>query len=75
MAYQFIATSIENGRATLTLKRDPLNVLNIAMMEEMNDFLKTLQKTSFKVLVLQGEGKAFSAGWMWGNTWETWPPG
>lgn len=49
--------------AYITLKREELNILNIEMMEEINQFLDGLAKEkSLKLLVIQAAGKAFSAG-------------
>ncbi len=61
--YEHIKTNVGEEVATLTLSRDPLNVLNIAMMKEINSFLDALnQETGLKVLLIKAEGKAFSAG-------------
>lgn len=63
MAFKHIQSEFNDGVATLTLNRAPLNVLNIEMMEEINTFLETLMKEkSLKLLVVQALGKAFSAG-------------
>ncbi|MFH1058364.1 MAG: enoyl-CoA hydratase/isomerase family protein [Pseudomonadota bacterium] len=62
MAYQFLTLTLENGLATLTLNREPLNVLNIAMMKEMNQALDSLSGAPLKVLLVKAAGKAFSAG-------------
>jgi cyclohexa-1,5-dienecarbonyl-CoA hydratase len=62
MAYQHIKLEVKEGLATLTLCRAPLNVLNIAMMEEMNQALDSLMDKGIKVLLINAEGKAFSAG-------------
>lgn len=62
MAYEHIKLAVEEGVATLTLCREPLNVLNIAMMKEMNQALDSLAPSGLKVLLIQAEGKAFSAG-------------
>jgi cyclohexa-1,5-dienecarbonyl-CoA hydratase len=53
---------IENRTAWIALNRPPLNILNIAMMRELDAVLKTaIPKCDF--LVFKGEGpKAFSAG-------------
>jgi cyclohexa-1,5-dienecarbonyl-CoA hydratase len=53
---------IENRTAWITLSRPPLNILDIAMMRELDGALKTaIPKCDF--LVFKGEGpKAFSAG-------------
>ncbi len=53
----------EAGRATLVLQRPPLNILNIAMLEELDRALREVSRAGdARVLVLRGEGKAFSAG-------------
>lgn len=63
MAYQFIETSFKGGLLTLTLNRPPLNVLNIAMMEEINDFLGKYKETEgMRALLIDAKGKCFSAG-------------
>ncbi len=62
MSYQFIQLEVKEGLATITLKREPLNVLNIAMMKEINAALDTLKGQSFKLLLFKAAGKAFSAG-------------
>jgi cyclohexa-1,5-dienecarbonyl-CoA hydratase len=62
-SYNDIKLDREEGIATLILDKPPLNVLDIAMMEEMNDALKGLVGAStLKALVIKAEGKAFSAG-------------
>ncbi len=51
------------GVARLTLNRPPLNVLTIAMMREINTALESLQEdVESKLLIITGQGKAFSAG-------------
>jgi len=63
MAFKHIQTELKDGVAFLTLNRAPLNVLNIAMMEEINTYFEgLLQERSLKLIVIRGEGKAFSAG-------------
>jgi len=62
MSYQFIQLEVKEGLATITLKREPLNVLNIAMMKEINEALDSLKGESFKLLLFKAAGKAFSAG-------------
>jgi cyclohexa-1,5-dienecarbonyl-CoA hydratase len=65
MAYQHIKFEKRDGVAWLTLNEPPLNVLNIAMMREINNALEELSDASaVKVLVFEAaEGsKAFSAG-------------
>lgn len=55
---------VREGRvARLTLKRPPLNVLNIAMMREIIAALREARSyTDAALLVIDAEGKAFSAG-------------
>jgi len=61
--YQHIKTETAGGVATLILAREPLNVLNIAMMREINEFLDSLAGDGdLKVILIKAEGKAFSAG-------------
>ena len=61
--YKDIRLEREGGVATLTLAKPPLNVLDIAMMEEMNRALSELEgDTALRMVVMRAEGKAFSAG-------------
>jgi cyclohexa-1,5-dienecarbonyl-CoA hydratase len=47
----------------MTLKRPPLNILNLAMMREINTALEALSwPEDARLLVIDHEGKAFSAG-------------
>jgi cyclohexa-1,5-dienecarbonyl-CoA hydratase len=62
MAFKHIKLEVGDQLATLTLCREPLNVLNIAMMKEMNQALDSLAGRPLKALLIQAEGKAFSAG-------------
>jgi cyclohexa-1,5-dienecarbonyl-CoA hydratase len=63
MSYQHIEVELKEGLGTLTLNRPPVNVLNIAMMEEINDVLKSWQgKKDLKVVLFKAKGKCFSAG-------------
>jgi cyclohexa-1,5-dienecarbonyl-CoA hydratase len=62
MSYQHIKLEVAEAVATLTLCREPLNVLNIAMMREINQALDSLQGQDLKCLLFKAEGKAFSAG-------------
>lgn len=63
-AYKNIVFDLKENKAFLTINRPPMNILNIASMEEMNDALSFLVKNrDIKVLVLSSSGeKAFSAG-------------
>jgi cyclohexa-1,5-dienecarbonyl-CoA hydratase len=73
MKFQHIVFEKKDGAARLVLSKPPLNVLNIAMMREINAVLESLSKEppaldeaegAVKVLVFEAaEGsKAFSAG-------------
>jgi cyclohexa-1,5-dienecarbonyl-CoA hydratase len=58
-----INARIEEGLGTITLKRPPVNVLNIEMMDEINDTLKGwLENRDLKVVLFDADGKCFSAG-------------
>lgn len=62
-AYATIHVETSGGLATVTLDRPPLNVLNIAMMSELNLALETLvPDSSLAAIVIRAKGKAFSAG-------------
>lgn len=59
----FITTQIQEGVAFLTLDRQPLNVMNILMLQQLEIALDKLSsQTSARVLVLNAVGKVFSAG-------------
>jgi cyclohexa-1,5-dienecarbonyl-CoA hydratase len=61
--FKWIRYAVNYDVARLTLARPPLNVLTVEMMQEMNAALEeALQRSSLKVLVLEGDGKAFCAG-------------
>lgn len=63
MSEKFIHSDFSGGLGTITLNRPPVNVLNIAMMEEINGALEAwLGKKDLKLLLFKGEGKCFSAG-------------
>lgn len=63
MAYEHIEVSFEGGLGTITLNRPPVNVLNIAMMEEINEALDSWQgEKDLKVVLFNAKGKCFSAG-------------
>jgi cyclohexa-1,5-dienecarbonyl-CoA hydratase len=63
--YQFIDWQASDGAACLTLRRAPLNVLNIAMLREMAEALDdAAADPSLRVLVVQADRglRVFSAG-------------
>ncbi|MBI5018104.1 MAG: enoyl-CoA hydratase/isomerase family protein [Deltaproteobacteria bacterium] len=65
MSYQFLKTCDADGAAWISINRPPLNVLDIATMEELNDALAKVKgrESELRALVITAEGdKAFSAG-------------
>jgi len=63
MAFEHIETGFQDGLGTITLNRPPVNVLNIAMMEEINGVLDGWQgKKDLKAVLFNAKGKCFSAG-------------
>jgi len=64
MSYENIIFDVKESKAILTINRPPMNILNIATMEEMNLALSSIaDNKDIKVLVITSTGeKAFSAG-------------
>ncbi len=63
MGYEHIEVQIDNGLGSITLNRPPVNILNIAMMEEINDVLASWQgEKDLKAVLFDAKGKCFSAG-------------
>ncbi len=63
MTYQHIEIDLKDGLGAIILNRPPVNILNIAMMEEINDVLKSWQGTKdCKVVLFKAKGRCFSAG-------------
>jgi cyclohexa-1,5-dienecarbonyl-CoA hydratase len=61
--YQWVTIAEEGGVVSLTMSRPPLNVLNIAMMKELNAALiEAAGRRQARVVVVRADGKAFSAG-------------
>jgi len=61
--FEFIRIIEEPGRVSVVMNRPPLNVLNIAMMRELNAALAGLRNhPGARAVLLRAEGKAFSAG-------------
>jgi cyclohexa-1,5-dienecarbonyl-CoA hydratase len=62
--YKNILFEIKEEKALLTINRPPLNILNIATMEEMNEALRPLtENKEVKAVIISGSGdKAFCAG-------------
>ena len=63
-AYQTIKTTIKNKICTVKLNRPEVrNALGLEMREELKDFFTVIKdRDDVKVIVLTGEGNAFSAG-------------
>lgn len=61
-ALRFLTTDLADGVATVTLRREPLNILNLEMMAELDAALESLLANQPAALVLRAEGKAFCAG-------------
>lgn len=63
MLNNFIATREENRFVRMTLDRPPLNILNIAMIQRINDYLNSLlNRKDLCALLIDAEGPGFSAG-------------
>lgn len=63
MSYEHIETEFKDGLGTITLNRPPVNVLNIAMMREINEVLTSwIGKKDLKIVLFNAKGKCFSAG-------------
>lgn len=61
--YRSVHCETANGVARITLNQPPLNIMDIAMMTEIHDALLRIHADSqAKVLVIDHQGKAFSAG-------------
>lgn len=60
---EFLSWTVENYIATVTINRPPANALSRALILEVNDLLDAVENDdNVRVIVLQGEGKFFSAG-------------
>jgi len=62
MEYKDIKVEEKNSIGKITFNKQPLNVLDIAMMKEINSALSNFRGKNLKALVISAEGKAFSAG-------------
>jgi len=60
--YKTIIVEEKNMIGRITFNNQPLNILNIEMMKEINHALKNFQGKNLKILILNANGKAFSAG-------------
>lgn len=58
-----VRVAIDDGIATVTLERPPLNVLTIALLDELDAVLGDLEAVpELRLIVLRGSGRVFSAG-------------
>jgi len=62
MDYKTIRVEEKDLIGRIIFNKPPLNILNIEMMKEINQALKEFQEKNLKVLILNANGKAFSAG-------------
>jgi len=62
MTYKTIIVEERDMIGRITFNNLPLNILNIEMMKEINKAIKEFQNKNLKVLILNANGKAFSAG-------------
>jgi cyclohexa-1,5-dienecarbonyl-CoA hydratase len=62
-SYEFLTLTMDDGVVDLILNRPPANVMNIAMLNEIQAALdQAAAEPGIKVLVLRAEGKLFSGG-------------
>ena len=63
MAYRYVQCAEAGGIGRIVLARPPLNILTIAMMEELESALRWVGAIEgLKVVLIAAEGKAFCAG-------------
>jgi cyclohexa-1,5-dienecarbonyl-CoA hydratase len=63
MTENSVSFEIQNGAATLTFNRPPLNVLNVPLLRQLEEALAELSMSAdVRLLILRAEGKLFSAG-------------
>ena len=60
--YKTINVEEKDMIGRITFNRPPYNILNIDMMKEINHALKDFQNRNLKVLIVDANGTAFSAG-------------
>jgi enoyl-CoA hydratase/carnithine racemase len=65
MSHEFIKLRLEGGVAWVTMNRpERLNALNVGLTRELREFFTGLNpRSEARVVVLQGEGRAFCAGY------------
>jgi len=58
-----VHVGVEDGVATITIDRPPLNVLTIALLQRLEEVVSGLQADDeLRLIVLRGAGRVFSAG-------------
>ena len=63
MSYEHIEAVVQDSLGTITLNRPPVNILNIAMMSEINQVLDGWRdRPDLNVVLFNARGKCFSAG-------------
>lgn len=62
MSYNYIKVKNEDGLITITLNKPPLNVITIPMLAELADAFAWTKQEPAKLILLNAEGKVFSAG-------------
>lgn len=62
MDYKALIVEQKDFIGRITFNKPPLNILNIEMIKEINQALKHFKKSNLKVLIINANGKAFSAG-------------
>lgn len=62
MSYNFIKVNNVDDLITITLNKPPLNVITIPMLAEIADAFAWSKQEKAKLILLNAEGKAFSAG-------------
>lgn len=62
MSYNFIKVNNADGLISITLNKPPLNVLDIPMLAELADAFAWTKQEKGSLILLNAEGKAFSAG-------------
>lgn len=60
--HEFLNIDVNDGLATITLNRTPLNILHSAMMAEFNSALEQVLTENLAAVVIKATGKAFCAG-------------
>jgi len=57
-----VTVSERNGNAVLELNHPPLNIISMALMEDLREALSEVQASGCRGVLIQGAGNCFSAG-------------